>query len=128
MKTASALAVLAIGAILAFAVTAQTPYINIQIVGWVLICTGAVGLFLPRRGRDWLRRSVLIRGPGSYAASRERRGLGGGGRYSRSTTVRDGVAAPGDPGPGDASTEPIPGVPGAAETVREETIVEYPPT
>ncbi|MDA8321017.1 MAG: hypothetical protein M0030_14615 [Actinomycetota bacterium] len=127
MKTASALAVLAIGAILAFAVTAQTPYINIQIVGWVLICTGAVGLFLPRRGRDWLRRSVLIRGPGNYAAARQRRGIGGSG-YRRSTTVRDGVAAPGDLGPGDASTEPIPGVPGGAETVREETIVEYPPT
>jgi hypothetical protein len=127
MKTASALAVLAIGAILAFAVTAQTPYINIQIVGWVLICTGAVGLFLPRRGRDWLRRSVLIRGPGSYAASRERRGIGGGSRYRRSATIRDGVAAPGDAPTSDASTEPIPGVPGAAESVREETIIEYPP-
>ncbi|MHB1596493.1 MAG: hypothetical protein ACYCO9_08725 [Streptosporangiaceae bacterium] len=127
MKTAPALAVLAIGAILAFAVTAQTPYISIQIAGWVLIFTGAAGLLLPRRGRDWLRRSVLIRGPGSYAASRERRGIGDGSRYRRPTTVQDDVAAPGDPGPGDVSTEPIPGVPGKAETVREETIIEYPP-
>lgn len=62
MRTATALTVIAIGAILAFAVTASPSFLNLQIVGVVLIVTGICGLVIPRRGRGWLRRTVLVKG------------------------------------------------------------------
>ena len=64
MKTASGLALIAIGAILAFAVTTTTPFIDVHIVGWVLILTGIVGMVIPRRGYGWLRRRMVVK-PGS---------------------------------------------------------------
>ena len=62
MKSATALTVLAIGAIFAFAVTAHPSFLNLQVLGWVLMLTGITGLVIPRRGRGWLRRSVLVKG------------------------------------------------------------------
>jgi hypothetical protein len=62
MKTATALTITAIGAIFAFAITASPSFLNLQIVGWVLIATGICGLVIPRRGRGWLRRTVLVKG------------------------------------------------------------------
>ncbi len=62
MRTATALTITAIGAILAFAITAHPSWLNIQVVGWVLILTGICGLVIPRRGRGWLRRTVLVKG------------------------------------------------------------------
>jgi hypothetical protein len=62
MKSATALTILAVGAVFAFAVTAHPSFLNLQIVGWVLMLTGIVGLVIPRRGRGWLRRSVLVKG------------------------------------------------------------------
>jgi hypothetical protein len=62
MKSATALTLVAIGAVFAFAVTAHPSFVNIQILGWVLMLTGIVGLVIPRRGRGWLRRSVLVKG------------------------------------------------------------------
>src|SRR5262247_1759692 len=62
MKSATALTLVAIGAIFAFAVTAHPSFVNIQVLGWVLMLTGIVGLVIPRRGRGWLRRSVLMKG------------------------------------------------------------------
>ena len=64
MRTASGLALIAIGAILAFAVTTTTPLVNVHIVGWVLILTGIVGIFMPRRGYGWLRRRMVLK-PGA---------------------------------------------------------------
>jgi hypothetical protein len=61
MKTATALTVLAVGAIFAFAVNAHTKFLNFQILGWVLILTAIAGLVIPRRGRGWLRRTVLVK-------------------------------------------------------------------
>ena len=72
MKTATSLTVIAVGAILAFAVTATPGFLNIQIVGWILMITGAIGLTLPRNNREWLRRTVIVRG-GSPAVSRTSR-------------------------------------------------------
>ena len=40
MKTATALALIAIGAILAFAITKQPLFFNLHIAGWVLIADG----------------------------------------------------------------------------------------
>jgi hypothetical protein len=61
MKTASGLALIAVGAILAFAVTGHPGWLNVQVVGWVLILVGLAGMFIPRRGYGWLRRQVVRR-------------------------------------------------------------------
>jgi hypothetical protein len=60
MKTATSLALVAIGAILAFAITRSPSFLNLQVVGWVLMLTGAVGAIIPRRGYGWLRRSLVV--------------------------------------------------------------------
>jgi|SRR6266480_4755758 len=58
MRTATGLALVAIGAILAFAVTTSPSFLNLQVAGWILILTGVAGLFVPRRGYGWMRRVV----------------------------------------------------------------------
>ena len=65
MRTATGLTLIAFGAILAFAVKGHPSWLNIQVVGWVIMLTGVAGLAIPRRGYGWLRRRmVLRRGPG----------------------------------------------------------------
>ena len=61
MKSATALTLLAFGAIFAFAVKAHPSFLNFQVFGWVLMLTAIAGLVIPRRGRGWLRRTVLVR-------------------------------------------------------------------
>jgi hypothetical protein len=61
MKTATGLALVAIGAILAFAVNAHPRVLNVQAAGWVLILIGLAGMFVPRRGYGWLRRRMVVR-------------------------------------------------------------------
>jgi uncharacterized protein DUF6458 len=67
MRTATGLALIAIGAILAFAVTTSPSFLNLQVVGWILILTGVAGLVVPRRGYGWLRRRVVVRRPRGQA-------------------------------------------------------------
>jgi hypothetical protein len=63
--TGTGLTLIALGAILAFAVQGHPSWLNIQVVGWVLMLTGIVAMAFPRRGYGWLRRRmVLRRGPG----------------------------------------------------------------
>ena len=70
MKTATCLALIAIGAILTFAVTAHPSFLNLQVADVVIMLTGVAGLFLPKPSQGWLhRRTILRRGP---------RGLAGG--------------------------------------------------
>lgn len=64
MKTATALTVAALGAILAFAVTAHPFFFNFHAAGWVLMVTGVAGAFLPRRGYGWLRRRLVLNSGG----------------------------------------------------------------
>jgi hypothetical protein len=61
MKTATGLALIAIGAILAFAVTGHPGWLNVQAAGWVLMLVGLAGMFVPRRGYGWLKRRVVRR-------------------------------------------------------------------
>ena len=61
MKTGTGLAVIAIGAILAFAVTTNTSVFNLHTAGWVLIIVGIVGIVIPRRGYGWVGRRVITR-------------------------------------------------------------------
>jgi hypothetical protein len=60
MKTATALTVIAIGAVLAFAVTAQPSFFSFHATGWVLMLTGVAGAAIPRRGYGWLRRRLVL--------------------------------------------------------------------
>jgi hypothetical protein len=64
MKTATALTVMAIGAILAFAVTAEPSFFSFRIAGWVLMLTGIAGVAIPRRGYGWLRRRLVLNSSG----------------------------------------------------------------
>ncbi len=59
VRTATGLMLVAIGAILAFAVTAQPSFINLQITGLVIMLTGIAGLLIPVRGYGWLRRRLI---------------------------------------------------------------------
>ncbi len=61
MKIGSSLALICVGAILAFAVTANTSVFNLHTAGWVLILIGVIGLVLPGRTAGWLGRRVLVR-------------------------------------------------------------------
>jgi hypothetical protein len=61
MKTGVGLAVIAIGAILAFAVRTNTSVFNLHTAGWVLIIIGILGIAIPRRGYGWMGRRVTTR-------------------------------------------------------------------
>jgi hypothetical protein len=56
MKTATSLTLIAVGAIIAFAITAHVGFLNLHVVGWVFILTGVAGTVIPRT-RRWLRRT-----------------------------------------------------------------------
>ncbi len=61
MKIGSSLALVCIGAILAFAVTANTSVFNLHTAGWVLMVVGVIGLLMPNRTAGWLGRRLLVR-------------------------------------------------------------------
>lgn len=61
MKTATGLMLIALGAILAFAVNGHPPWLNIQVVGWVIMLTGGVGMLIPAAGYAAVRRRVVRR-------------------------------------------------------------------
>ena len=77
MKTATALIVMAVGAVFAFAIDLHFSFLNLQAAGWILILLGAAGLVLPRRGYGWLRRQLVMeRGTdGAPVASFRRRNV-----------------------------------------------------
>jgi hypothetical protein len=61
MKTATGLTLIALGAVLAFAVNGHPWFLNLQIVGWILMVIGLIGMLVPRRGYGWLRRQMVTR-------------------------------------------------------------------
>ena len=61
MKIGSGLALICVGAILAFAVTTNTSVFNLHTAGWVIMLIGVIGLLLPNRTAGWLGRRVLVR-------------------------------------------------------------------
>ena len=61
MRTGTGLAVIAIGAILPFAVTTNTSVFNLHTAGWVLMIVGVIGLAIPRRGYAWVGRRLFVR-------------------------------------------------------------------
>jgi len=67
MKTATSLTLVAVGAIIAFAITAHVAFLNLQVTGWVFILTGVAGAIITRS--SWLRRTRVAKGrPGAAAA------------------------------------------------------------
>jgi hypothetical protein len=71
MKTGAGLALICVGAILAFAVTTNTSVFNLHTAGWVLMLIGVIGLLLPNRTYGWLGRRLLVRR--SYPSGRVER-------------------------------------------------------
>jgi hypothetical protein len=64
MKTATGLILLALGAVLAFAVHGHPWFLNLQVCGWIIMAVALAGLAIPRRGYGWLRRQMVVqRGP-----------------------------------------------------------------
>jgi hypothetical protein len=61
MRTGAGLALIAIGAILAFAVNASWSALNIHVVGWVLMIVGLAGILINRSTYVWLGRRVFVR-------------------------------------------------------------------
>ena len=61
MKTATSLTLIAVGAIVAFAITAHLAFLNLQVTGWVLILTGLAGALITRN--SWLRRTLVAKDP-----------------------------------------------------------------
>jgi hypothetical protein len=61
MKTATGLTLIAIGAILAFAVTANAWFFNVNVAGFVIMLTGLAGLLIPRRTYSTLNRRLVSR-------------------------------------------------------------------
>lgn len=61
MKTATGLILIAIGAILAFAVTTNTSVFNLNVAGYVIMLVGLAGLFIPRRGYASISRRFITR-------------------------------------------------------------------
>src|SRR5580658_2104493 len=68
MKTATSLTLVAVGAILAFAISAHISWLNLPVIGWILILTGVAGAIITRS--TWLRRTVVKRRPAAAAAER----------------------------------------------------------
>ena len=61
MKTGMGLALIAVGAILAFAVTTNTSVFNLHTAGYVIMLIGILGLAVPRRGYGWVGRRLSVR-------------------------------------------------------------------
>jgi len=62
--------VIAVGAILAFAVTTNTSVFNLHTAGWVIMLVGLIGLVIPRRTYGWMGRRLLLRRTRAYPATR----------------------------------------------------------
>jgi hypothetical protein len=123
MKTATSLALVAIGAILAFAITRSPSWLNFQVVGWVLMVTGAIGAVLPRRGSGWLRRSTVVETEDVAATGADSDAL------TETVEVRE--TEPGTPRfsrllvPGRIATARRAAAVPAAGEIKQETIEEY---
>jgi hypothetical protein len=132
MKSGTGLALIGIGAILAFAVTANTSVFNLHTAGWVLMIIGVIGLAVPRRGYAWVGRRLFVR----QARWRPRRRVEEEviypayvDRNPANTRVRAGLPAPGAAGspeaaahvgaPRDLSTDPAGPAPGETEVVED---------
>ena len=61
MTKATSLTLIALGAILAFAINGHLPFLNVQVAGLVLMATGTAGMLVPRNRYDAVRRRIVRR-------------------------------------------------------------------
>jgi hypothetical protein len=61
MKIGTGLALICVGAILAFAVTATPSFFNLHTAGYILIFVGVIGMAIPRRSYGWIGRRLFVR-------------------------------------------------------------------
>jgi hypothetical protein len=122
MRTATGLTLVAIGAILAFAVRTSPSFLNLQVAGWVIMLTGVAGVFVPRRGPGWLRRRIVVRRPRGTAVDPAPgpRALGIGRVFHRPAGRGTPVARPRPPVTLSAGEQTIPGTRAPAEETVEE--------
>jgi peptidoglycan hydrolase-like protein with peptidoglycan-binding domain len=99
MKIGTGLALIAIGAILAFAVTTNTSVFNLHTAGYVLIIVGIIGIAIPRSGYGWVGRRVFTRQTRGRPSARveEIRYPTYVNRNPASTRVQAGLPAPASP-------------------------------
>jgi hypothetical protein len=123
MRTATGLTLVAIGAILAFAVRTSPSFLDLQIAGWVIMLTGVAGILIPRRGNGRLRRRTVVWRPRSTAgvAYSGPRALGTGRVFRRPAAPAPPLAEPAPSAAGSPMGQTIPGVAEPAE----ETVEEY---
>jgi len=127
MRTATCLALVAIGAILTFAVTGSPSHLNLQIAGVIVMATGVAGLFLRKPRNGWLRRrTVLRRSAGGPVAGHVDET-----RYPPYVMLNPGASQRENNGaqPGDLTTphpaaETIPDLPAEVVTVDGDSVVE----
>ncbi len=124
MKPASGLTLVALGAILAFAVSGHPWFLNVQVAGWVIMLTGVIGMAIPRRGYGWLRRRlVLRRGPDGRPVVKQAEEQ----RYPPYVILNPGATVAGERAVSDweaAERAAAPGEPRPAEEVVEEYVEE----
>jgi hypothetical protein len=61
MKSGICLFWIAVGAILTFAVTANTSVFNLHVAGFVIMVIGIIGLFTPKRAYEHIGRRVYVK-------------------------------------------------------------------
>jgi hypothetical protein len=131
MKTGMGLALIGIGAILAFAVTTNTSVFNLHTAGYVIMIIGVLGLAVPRRGYGWVGRRLFVRQarwrPGNRVEEVTYPTYVN--RNPANTRVQAGLPAPGAVGSpeaagqvdatGDVSTDPMGPEPGETEIIED---------
>lgn len=130
MRTATGLSLITAGAILTFAVTVHTPFLNVQVAGVVLMLAGVAGLAIPRRGYGWLRRRMVTRrGPRGPVTRVEETRYPPYVMLNPGANPRETYVAPNQPGGTSADTMvqsvPVDSVGPAAPPRQEETVEEY---
>jgi hypothetical protein len=98
MKTGMGLALIGIGAILAFAVTTNTSVFNLHTAGYVIMIIGILGIAIPRRGYGWVGRRLFVRQARWRPGNRVEEVT-----YPADTRVQAGLPAPGALGSREAS-------------------------
>ncbi len=80
MRIGSSIALIVIGAILAFAINAEVPYISLDLIGYILIAAGVIGLIwsLLASTRSRVSESRTVQDPNT-------------GETVRRTETRDGI-------------------------------------
>jgi hypothetical protein len=97
MNTAWGLTLVAVGAIFAFAISGHPSWVNLHIVGWVIMLTGIIGMVLKRIDTGRLPRWMVI-----WRSSRAQQQPGGQ-QAAITGTVISGETAPGSDAPPAAS-------------------------